>query len=214
MHSHRPFHAIYLTEKFHQMRQEIQFSEVVQLIKQARVNAYKAINVELINCYWQVGGYISQRISNSSWGEKTINDLANFIEKNHPDLKGYDRRGLYRMKQFYETYENSVIVTPLVTQLQKAENEVVKFVTPAVTQLSDIRESILAKISWTHHLIIFSRTKTEEEREFYIRLCIRENYSKRELDRQISSSVYLSQTMSSNFCVFPKITTRAICKKP
>jgi len=63
-------------------------------------------------------------------------------------------------------------------------------VTPPVTQLMDIRQTILAEISWTHHLIIFSRTKMEEEREFYIRLCIRERYSKRELDRQISSGLF------------------------
>jgi len=172
------------------MKQEFQFSEVVQLIKQARVEAYKAINVELINCYWQVGEYISRRIADASWGDKAVNDLAKFIEKGHPDLKGYDRRGLYRMKQFYEAYSNSSFVSSVMSQLQGNDNESLKFVSPVVSQLSDIRKSILAKVSWTHHLIIFSRTKTEEEREFYIRLCIRENYSTRELDRQISSGVF------------------------
>jgi predicted nuclease of restriction endonuclease-like (RecB) superfamily len=149
-------HAIYLTiKKTLTMKKEFQFSEVIQLIKQARANAYKAINVELINCYWQVGEYISRRIADASWGDRTVKDLAQFIQKGHP-----------------------------------GDNELIKFVSPVVSQLSDIRKSILARISWTHHLIIFSRTKTEEEREFYIRLCIRENYSKRELDRQISSGVF------------------------
>lgn len=172
------------------MKQEFQFSEVVQLIKQAKSRAYKAINIELINCYWQVGEYISLRIADASWGDNTVKDLAKFIEKGHPDLKGYDRTGLYRMKKFYESYCNSPIVAPPVRQLQQNDNEEVKFVASLMRQLSDIRGSILAKISWTHHLIIFSRTKTEEEREFYIRLCIRENYSTRELDRQISSGVF------------------------
>jgi len=169
------------------MKHENQFSEIVSLIRQARDNAYKEVNKELINCYWMVGGYISQRIASSSWGDKAISDLAKFIEKNHPELKGYDRRGLYRMKQFYDTYKNSSIVSPLVTQLQNNENQTNKFVAPLARQ---IKETILAQISWTHHLIIFSRAKTEEEREFYIRLSIRENYSKRELDRQISSGVF------------------------
>ena len=56
------------------MKQEFQFSEIVQLIKQAKANAYKAINIELINCYWQVGEYISRRIAEASWGDKTIKD--------------------------------------------------------------------------------------------------------------------------------------------
>jgi len=104
------------------MKQETQFLEVVGLIKQARTNAYQSVNGELINCYWQVGQYISQRIANASWGDKSVDELAKFIEKGHPELKGYDRRGLYRMKQFYETYRNTQIVAPLVRQLQLSEN--------------------------------------------------------------------------------------------
>lgn len=172
------------------MKEETQFLEVVGMIKRAKTIAYQSINTELVNCYWQVGEYISQRIANASWGDKSVLDLAKYIEKCHPDLKGYDRTGLYRMKKFYDTYCNTPIVAPPVRQLQLSENQSDKFVTPPATQLTDIRQTILAEISWTHHLIIFSRTKMEEEREFYIRLCIRERYSKRELDRQISSGLF------------------------
>ena len=79
------------------MKQETQFLEVVGMIKRAKTIAYQSINAELVNCYWQVGQYISQRIANASWGDKSVMDLAKYIEKYHPDLKGYDRTGLYRM---------------------------------------------------------------------------------------------------------------------
>ena len=60
-----------------------------------------------------------------------------------------------------------------------------------VTQLSSgIRQSMLCQISWTHHLVILSGTKTAAEREFYINLCIKERYGKRELERQISSGLF------------------------
>jgi len=174
------------------MKQERQFLEVVRLIKRSRGEAYKAVNAELINCYWQVGEYISRRIDAANWGDKTVGALADYIRTRHPDLKGYDRTGLYRMKKFYECYCNSVIVAPPVRQLQGTENQSDKIVAPVVRQLgpTDIKGTILTKITWTNHLIIFSRTKTEEEREFYIRLSIGENYGKRELDRQISSGVF------------------------
>jgi len=172
------------------VKQENQFLEVVGLIKQARTNAYQSVNAELINCYWQVGEYISQRIANASWGDKSIHELAKFIENGHPDLKGYNRVGLYRMKQFYDTYKNSSIVSPLARQLQSNENQPNEIVSPLERQLANIHDTILTQIGWTHHLIILSRTRTEEEREFYIRLCIRERYSKRELDRQISSGIF------------------------
>lgn len=96
------------------------------------------------------------------------------------------------MKQFFETYASVPFVSPVETQIQVAENQPSEIVTPAVTQLeiSDIRQSILSKISWSHHLIIMARCKTEEEKEFYIRLCIKEQYSKRELDRQIDSGIF------------------------
>ena len=79
-----------------------------------------------------------------------------------------------------------------MTQFQSSDNQSGTIVSPLVRQLeiTDIRASILAGISWTNHLIILGRTKTAEERVFYIRLCIQENYGKWELDRQISSSVY------------------------
>jgi hypothetical protein len=204
-----------------------QFADIIFLIKQSRAYAIKAVNTELINLYWNVGAYINRQLANASWGEKTVDDLADFIQKNYPELKGFNRRGLYRMKQFYETYVNMVFVSPVVTQIQIDENQKNEIVAPVVRQLSnsdrfvssvrsqindtnkivssvrtqleisDIRNSILVKISWTHHRTIFSRCKTDEEREFYIRLCIQENYSVKELERQINSSIF-ERTMISN----------------
>lgn len=132
------------------------------------------MNAELVNNYWQIGEYISRRIALAAWGEKTVEELAVFIERKHPDLKGYSRTTLYRMRQFYEAYRGSEIVSPPVRQLGS----------------TDIRGTLLAGISWTNHLIILARTKTAEERLFYIRLSSREHYGKRELDRQISSGLF------------------------
>lgn len=42
---------------------ENNFLEIVQIIKQSRTNAIKAVNAELINLYWNVGAYISGRLS-------------------------------------------------------------------------------------------------------------------------------------------------------
>lgn len=50
--------------------------------------------------------------------------------------------------------------------------------------------ALLTQISWTNHLQILSKAKTVEERHFYISLCAKENYSSRELERQINSGYY------------------------
>lgn len=174
------------------MNLEKQFSEVIELIKKAQANSYRAVNVELINCYWQVGHYISNKVTESYWGAKTVVQLADYIQKVYPDMKGYTRVSLYRMKQFYETYHQAQFVSPVGRQLQKYDNQSDKIVAPVGRQLEaeDIRDSILVKTSWTNHRIILESAKTNEEREFYILLATRENYSKRELERQIKTGIF------------------------
>ncbi len=144
------------------------FGAVISIIENAKGRALKAVNAELINMYWEVGEYLSDLCSKSSFGDKVIDDVADYISSANPTIKGFNRRGLYRMRQFYETYRDDEFVTPLVTQ-----------------------------ISWTNHLLIMSKSKTKEERHFYLELCIKENYSKRELERQLDSSYYERYMLSS-----------------
>ena len=40
---------------------------------------------------------------------------------------------------------------------------------------------LVTQLSWANHLLIMSGCKTDEEREFYIRLAIKERYTKRQL---------------------------------
>ena len=141
---------------------------ILKIVETARSNAYQALNKELINMYWAVGEYLSVRSSGSNYGDSFIDETAKFMKEEHPDLKGFNRRGLYRMRQFYETYKGNEKVSPLVTQL-----------------------------SWTNHLLIMSGAKSIEAKEFYMNLCIRENYSKRELERQIQSAYFERYMLST-----------------
>jgi predicted nuclease of restriction endonuclease-like (RecB) superfamily len=138
-----------------------QFGELILIIKNARNNAIQAVNTELIHLYWQVGEYISKRIDRAEWGESVVGQLATYLQKHEPDLKGFSDKNLWRMKQLYETYKDYPKLLPLIT-----------------------------KLSWTNNLTILSRAETIEEKEFYLRVSIEEKYSKRELERQISSSLF------------------------
>ena len=170
------------------------FTDIIQLIQQSRNNAIKAVNTELINLYWNVGAYVKQKLSVAEWGNKTVDELADFIQRNNPELKGFNRRGIYRMIQFYEAYAETPIVSSLMTQLQAYNIQSNNGIFPGIRHLQfqpqDISNTPLAQISWTHHLTIFSRCKIEEEREFYLRMTAKEHYSVRELDRQISASLF------------------------
>lgn len=172
---------------------------MVALIQLSRTNAIRAVNAELINLYWNIGAFISKQLADAAWGEGTVDELAKYIEAHHPEWKGFSRRGLYRMKHFYETYAEASIVTTVLSQLQNTENQDNTIVSSVLSQLeiSDIRQTVLVKVGWSHHLVLISRTKTQEERQFYLNLSIKENYSVRELERQISSSVF-ERVMAGN----------------
>ena len=94
-----------------------QFDEIIAIIEKAKARAIKAVNAELIQMYWNVGEYLSGLCANSSFGDKIIDEVATYIAQSSPNLKGFNRRGLYRMRQFYETYKDDKFVTPLVTQI-------------------------------------------------------------------------------------------------
>lgn len=79
------------------------FMSVVNLIQEARDNAFRKVNEELILLYWNVGNYVSKQLQSQKWGSSYVDELAAFIAENCPEVKGFNRRGLYRMKQFYET---------------------------------------------------------------------------------------------------------------
>ena len=79
-----------------------------------------------------------------------VDKLVEFMKREYPTMKGFTRRGIYRMKQFYETYKENEIVSTLLTQ-----------------------------ISCSNNVIILSSTNSMEEKEFYIRMCIKNNYSAR-----------------------------------
>lgn len=137
------------------------FDKIISIIEDTRSRALRAVNAELIRMYWDVGEYLSDLCANATFGDKVINEVASYIAQSGVKVKGFNRRGLYRMKQFYETYRDDEFVTPLVTQ-----------------------------INWTNHLQIMSSAKSMEERHFYLQLCAKEHYSKRELERQIDSAYY------------------------
>jgi hypothetical protein len=81
-----------------------QFSEIVLMIRRTKSTVISMVNTALIDLYWQVGKYISNKIAVSEWGDGVVKQLAAYIEKNSPDTKGFSDKNLWRMKQFYETY--------------------------------------------------------------------------------------------------------------
>ena len=137
------------------------FAEITRLIESARQRAYQAVNTALIELYWQVGAYLSAKIKAAEWGEGVIEQLARHLASTQPGLRGFSAQNIWRMRQFHQAYQGQAILSPLVRELP-----------------------------WTHNLIILSRSKRPEEREFYLKMAAQEKWSKRELERQFDTALF------------------------
>lgn len=144
------------------------FSEVLQQIQRSRQKVFVQINTALIDLYWHIGKTIADKVQTEAWGKGMVSELTRYIAQNDPEIKGFSNKNLWRMKQFYETYQADEKLRLLVRELP-----------------------------WTHNTIIFSRCKTSEKREHYLNLCLVERYSSRELDHQINAS-HFERVMMGN----------------
>lgn len=143
------------------------FQEVLAMINEARKKVAKVINNELIDLYWNIGHYISNKSVKDGWGSGTVRNLSDFLRETEPNSKGFSSQNLWRMKQFYETYHKNEKLSLLVRE-----------------------------IGWTNNMLIVSQSKTEEEKEFYIKLTAREKFSKEELSRQLESGLFERSMLS------------------
>lgn len=145
-----------------------EYGEIISIIERARENAFRAVNRELISMYWDIGAYVSGKVSDSGWGKSVVADFSKFIQSQFLGIQGFSPQNIWRMKQFYETYYDNAKLSPLVRE-----------------------------ISWTNNVLIMMHSRSDEEREFYLLLAQKNNYSKRELERQLDSRIF-ERTMISD----------------
>lgn len=137
------------------------FMAVYSMINDTRQRTWQQVNKNLILLYWQIGQYINKKVTKESWGKSTVEALSKFILAQCPSITGFSARNLWRMKQFYETYMHETNLSALLTE-----------------------------ITWTNHLHILSKTKSIEEKHYYLKLAANQRYSERDFARLIDSGTY------------------------
>ena len=197
---------------------EQQFGEVVDIILQHKSRASKVVNEELLLTAWHVGGYVSAKLKSEEWGSKVVTQLSEYIRSQHPDIKGYSRRSIYNMVMFYEEYSsetfastvekylNSEFVQSLPAQIETTSitpstgaNVIVQAVTAQLVQPKNGQmPKILGLTTFTNHIEILCRCKSNEERLFYILYANKEHLVSRELQRCISNQTYSTLLSSKN----------------
>lgn len=140
---------------------QLQFiADMKDKIRQAQYEALKAVNVELINLYWDLGRAISEKQA-LGWGKAIVPTLSKELQKEFPAMSGFSTGNLWLMMQFYNEYQEDINLVPLVRE-----------------------------ISWSKHIVILKKCKDSQQRQFYILATKRFGWTKDVLTHQVENKTY------------------------
>ncbi|KAF0125963.1 MAG: hypothetical protein FD189_1954 [Elusimicrobia bacterium] len=136
-------------------------SEIKSRVREAQYAALRAVNKELVGLYWDIGRLIVERQKSEGWGRGVVERLAKDLQAEFPGVRGFSAPNLWFMRQIYRAYSKNTILQPLVREL-----------------------------SWAKHILIISKCGDSKEREFYIRMTRKWNWTKVVLAANIESGAY------------------------
>ena len=174
------------------------FQDACQIIEQAQVAAYHAVDVTLIKRNWLLGLRIQHEVlkdKRAEYGEQVVKNLANSLTEKYG--KGFRQANLYHFIAFYNYHQNFFYAVS-----RKSEEADEEEIFHAVSRKSEnILQLVTAKspirLSWTHYRIILQESN-KEARDWYEQEAAREMWGTRTLQRNVSSQYYHRLLQSQN----------------
>lgn len=146
-------------------------NEITSRIRSAQYQALKAVNKEMIALYWEVGKRITEQQTALGWGKSVVENLSQDIQKEFPGIKGFGVSNMWDMARFYTEYQSNEILQPLV-----------------------------GEISWSKHIVILTKCKETQQRQFYILATKKYGWTKDVLINKIEAKTYENYLLGqSNF---------------
>ena len=188
-----------------------QYNDAVKQIKtailQSQAKALKGVNQEQLALYYGIGRFISQNSRAGFWGKDAIDTISCQLSTEVPGLRGFSPRNLRNMRMFYEEWKcldtNLADASAKLDFGNKSADESANldsYKSLAPLEIADIPIVAFFSIGFSHHTLILSKTKTLEERRYYIQLCSDLQLSYDALERKIAEDAYHNQgNMPNNF---------------
>ena len=174
------------------------FERIAALIEQSRHYVVSVVNVAEVRTRFEVGRFIfedEQQGERATYGKQILKNLSVRLTKSFGNDWSYDT--LIRCRKFYQAYENAVIVATTLPQLGKEkENLPNKEVANWGNDVATIRLPRFT-LSWSHYLILM-RIENVEARSFYEIEATQQQWSVKQLSRQVGSSLYERLALSRN----------------
>lgn len=183
--------------------------QLKERVRSAQIKAVLKVNAELLALYWDIGKEILDKETNAGWGDKLVEQVAEDLSAEFPEVKGFSRRNLFYAKKLVDFWSKSELVqqpVALIEAKRKVQQPVAPIVQQAVGQkkkkivpqaVAEIRQqpvdqmpSVLNTIPWGHHLQIITKCKDIKEALFYIQQTTQHNWSRSVLVHQMESGLY------------------------
>lgn len=148
-------------------------SDIKNVLRTGRMKAIRQLSRTVIESYWDVGKHITTSQQQHGWGKSIVEQLSRDLQKEFPGISGFSTRNLWNMRLFYMTY----------------------------CEFPNMQHRV-AEIAWSHHLILMSKTKTHEERLYYMEAIVKMAWGRDVLLNQIKANAYerhLLQPKQNNF---------------
>lgn len=200
---------------------EKEITRAVEAIKTAILNsqyeAAKDVNRVQLVLYFGIGRFLSSKKGKKTWGSSVLETISSQLQKELPGLRGFSAESLKKMRQFYESWSflegsnssgKAVSLLPdrnssvMADDLQKKENSVIAITDLKLSgvNLNDFPAEDFFKISFTHHITIFTKVKNLKERYYYIHRVAEEHLTVSALEKEIKSDAFSHQkTLPNNF---------------
>jgi len=136
------------------------YAEIRELLQKARNSAYQAVNVVMVQTYWQIGKRIVEQEQHgqnrANYGDFLITNLSRYLSDTFG--KGFSEANLWNFRKFYLTFPEF--------STRRVEN-----------------------LSWSH-LRLIMRLDNQQEREYYILEAGNQSWSVAHLSRNIKTGYY------------------------
>jgi predicted nuclease of restriction endonuclease-like (RecB) superfamily len=143
--------------------------EILSKIQQARYEMLKTVSRQTVELYWEIGKSVSEKVRQEKWGKSVVEQLSKDLQTEFPEVRGFSSRNLWRMKTFYEVYEENQFLPPLV-----------------------------AEIGWVQNCLIIEKCKDDLQREYYLRKTKEMGWSKSDLIDKIEHNHFEKQALAQN----------------
>lgn len=162
----------------------------------AQKKAIYAANEELLSMYWDIGKLLSESQKQIGWGNNALEQLANDLKNDYPDIKGFSVRNCQFMIQFYSEYNQQLTNTKR-----------------PVSHLGDTSLILpVSKLGWSQNITLMQRVKDLKARYWYMIQCLKNGWSRDFLVEAIKQDYYHAHgALAHNFdSTLPEIQAKQV----